>query len=169
MLGNLNARLFAELAPRAVLCLNHVLLSEPAATERLLPHQGKQVRVEWQGIPAWAGPLEPWQCRITPAGLFDFVEPKAEAQADLVVTLTLAAPWDMARLALQGGRPDMRLSGDSALAGELDWLSRNLRWDLADDLQRLFGAGPAQAVAQAAGRVGQWLGELARAAPGPKA
>ncbi|KAF4529949.1 hypothetical protein B566_EDAN018257 [Ephemera danica] len=70
----MNARLHAEVAPRALLWLNHVLLSEPAAMERLRPHHGKRIAVVAQGLPALfsvLGPWPEWHCRITPAGLFE--------------------------------------------------------------------------------------------------
>ena len=47
--------------------------------------------------------------------------------------------------ALAGEPPAVRIDGDAALAGDVNWLLQNLRWDVAADLERLFGpavAGP---------------------------
>lgn len=56
----------------------------------------------------------------------------------------------MARLALAGQRPQVEIEGDAALAGDVNWLVTNLRWDIADDVERLLGPAAAQALTQAA-------------------
>ena len=50
-----------ELQRRVVLLLNHVLMQEPLAMERLARQQGRVVRVQWQDFH--------FQVRISPAGL----------------------------------------------------------------------------------------------------
>ena len=47
--------LLPALTERALLVLNHVLAAEPAATERLRPHTGSVLRLEWQ-VPAGPWP-----------------------------------------------------------------------------------------------------------------
>ena len=57
--------------------------------------------------------------------------------------------------ALGGEPPAVRIDGDAALAGEVNWLLQNLRWDVAADLERLFGpqvAGVLQPVGRALGQ-----------------
>ena len=39
-----------------------------------------------------------------------------------------------------------RSGGDAALAGDVDWLFENLRWDMQDDLARLVGDMPAREI-----------------------
>ena len=48
----------------------------------------------------------------------------------------------MAR-ALGGTPPPVQIDGDAQLAGDVNWLLLNLRWDVAADLERLFGPTPA--------------------------
>jgi ubiquinone biosynthesis protein UbiJ len=41
--------------------------------------------------------------------------------------------------ALAGEMPAVDIDGDALLAGDVNWLLQNLRWDVAADLERLFG------------------------------
>ena len=52
-----------------------------------------------------------------------------------------------------GQTPAVQVEGDARLAGDVNWLLENLRWDVAADLDRLFGPGPAQALHA----LGAWL------------
>jgi ubiquinone biosynthesis protein UbiJ len=54
----------------------------------------------------------------------------------------------MAR-ALGGTPPAVQIEGDAQLAGDVNWLLQNLRWDVAADLERLFGPGVAHQIHQA--------------------
>ena len=53
MFPDLNALLAPAVVARLTLLANHVLASEPQATRRLLPHQGRIVRLEFEGWPTW--------------------------------------------------------------------------------------------------------------------
>ena len=128
---------------RLVLGLNHVLMQEPEAMERLARQRGRVARVQWRGFFI--------ALQATPAGLLDLA-PRGAA-ADLRVELTQASPLGLAREALAGTRPAIRIEGDVHLASDIQWLADNLRWDAEEDLARLIGDGPAHAVAAAAGRV----------------
>jgi ubiquinone biosynthesis protein UbiJ len=140
------------LQERLVLLLNHVIGREPAAMARLLPFQQSTMVVSVQGAPAWAPALPDLALRITPAGLLERVaEPVADAQ--LRVTLDASNPVASAMAALKGQRQGVNVSGDAALAGAVNWLFENLRFDPADELARAVGPAPAQFVAQ----VGQGL------------
>ena len=166
MLGKLNAWIHAALAPQGLLVLNHLLLAEPAAQDRLRAHIGKTFELQAAGVPPWAGPFPSVRLRVTPAGLLEAVDGEdhtGAAPVDLVLTIQAVAPWVMVGEALNGRTPDVDISGDSALATELNWLAKNLRWDIADDLQRLVGPGPAQAAAQTAAQVAQGAAGLVRA------
>jgi ubiquinone biosynthesis accessory factor UbiJ len=44
----------------------------------------------------------------------------------------------MAR-AMAGDKPSVEIDGDAQLAADVNWLLQNLRWDVAADLDRLFG------------------------------
>jgi len=136
------------LQERLVLLLNHVIGREPAAMARLLPFQQAILVVSVQGAPAWAPGLPDLALRITPAGLLERVsQPVSEAQ--LRVTLDASNPMATAMAAIKGEKPAVSVSGDAALAGAVNWLFENLRFDPADELARAVGPAPAQLVAQA--------------------
>jgi ubiquinone biosynthesis accessory factor UbiJ len=172
MLGKLNAWMHAALAPKGLLVLNHVLLAEPTAQDRLRAHLGKTFELIVAGVPAWAGPVPSVRLRVTPAGLFEALEAEAGHGAPLAVDLTLTIqakpPWEVAGAAFQGRTPEIDIAGDSALATDLNWLVQNLRWDVADDLQRLMGPAPAQAAAQMAQGAAALARAFMKAMPGPR-
>jgi ubiquinone biosynthesis accessory factor UbiJ len=76
----------------------------------------------------------------------------------------LFAIKDDGRLVAGGGEPAAivsftprrHISGDPALAAELEHLARHLRWDVEEDLSRLFGDVLAHRLAQAARRFTGW-------------
>lgn len=156
---------------RAVLLANHVLSSEPAATQRLRPHAGRVVRVQVLGWPALLPPWPPVDLRLTAAGLLETVgagegpagEPDLQLGVDASNPARLA--WNLAA----GVRPAVQVGGDSALAADVDWVVSNVRWDMQADLERVLGPGPAQALAGLAGALAQGLREAARAWPGARA
>lgn len=144
--------LLPALTERALLVLNHVLAAETAATERLRPHAGSVLRLEWQ-VPAGPWPRPPEiALRITPAGLFESVEPSADDATALRVSVDLPTPPRALGLWLAGERPALAIDGDVRLAADVAWLAEHLRWDVEHDLARLLGDGPAhQLVRLAAG------------------
>jgi ubiquinone biosynthesis protein UbiJ len=149
-LGKVTGKLSGKLKPpawlveetqrRLVLLLNHVLMQEPQAQERLARQKGRVMRVQWRGFDM---PLA-----VTPAGLCDLA-PDA-AQPDLLLTVTGASPLALARDALRGERPGVRIEGDVQFAAEVNWLVDNVRWDAEEDLARVIGDAPAHAIADAA-------------------
>lgn len=132
------------LAERLTLLLNHVLASEAVATERLLPHRGATLQLVLERWPSLLPPPPVLSWRITPAGLLQWngaegLAPAADGAASLVVTLDAPNPALLLAKALGGEPPAVRIDGDAALAGDVNWLLQNLRWDVAADLERLFG------------------------------
>lgn len=128
---------------RIVLFLNHVLMQEKQAQERLLRQKGRVVHARW-GVFAM-------DLMVTPAGLVD--RALASAKPDLLLTLETEAPWVMAQSILSGKAPSVKIDGDVQLAAELGWLADNLRWDVEEDLSRLIGDAPAHALANAGRRL----------------
>ena len=128
---------------RLVLFLNHVLMQEKQAQERLLRQKGRVVQARW-GVFAI-------DLVVTPAGLVDRAQPSA--RPDLVLTVETEAPWVVAQSVLSGKAPPVRIEGDVQLAAELGWLAENLRWDAEEDLSRLIGDAPAHALASAGRRL----------------
>ncbi|GCL65089.1 hypothetical protein [Pseudaquabacterium pictum] len=137
MLQNLNALLAPALMDRLVLVVNHVMAAEPQAVARMLPHQGRVLRLDLMQLPRLLPAPPVLAFRITPAGLVEWC--REPVDADLQVRLDAANPAALALQALTGQMPPVVIEGDANLAADVDWLLKNLRWDVADDLQRLFG------------------------------
>lgn len=146
-----------EVQNRAVLLVNHVLMQEPQAMERLARQTGRIVLVRWRAFSV--------RLAVSPAGLLERSAP--EAAADLTLTITEESPASLAQSAMRGDRPAIRIEGDVQLATELNWLVDNLRWDIEEDLARLLGDAPAHALVDGARRAAQGLRDfLGKAAPG---
>jgi ubiquinone biosynthesis protein UbiJ len=149
------AWLVDEVQRRLVLFLNHVLMQEPQAQARLARQQGRVVRVQWRDFHL--------QLAATPAGLCDLAP---EAAHDLLLTVTDASPFDLARGALRGDKPGVRIEGDVQFAAEVNWLVDHVRWDAEEDLARLIGDAPAHAIAGAGRGAAQALRTFVSKLPG---
>ena len=158
MLPNLNALLAPALMDRLVLVVNHVLAAEPQALARLMPHRGRVLRLDLLQWPRLLPAPPPLAFVITPAGLVEWCRDAVDA--DLRVTLEAANPAALALQLLGGDSPKLVIEGDAQLATDVDWLLKNLRWDVADDLHRVFGP----TVAQQLSRIGSALARALRAA-----
>ncbi len=131
----------AEVQQRVVLFLNHVLMQEPAARDRLQRQKGRQVQVCWRD--------QMFQCGFTPAGLVEFITPDASTKAaDLVLRVSEPSPFALAKTVLQGDKPAIRIEGDVQLAAEVNWLIDHVRWDPEEDLARVVGDAPAHSLVQ---------------------
>ncbi|MFZ2296339.1 MAG: hypothetical protein WAW46_15040 [Polaromonas sp.] len=146
---------------RLVLFLNHVLMQESQAQDRLLRQKGRVVHLK-MGLFAI-------DLIVTPAGLAD--RAPAFSKPDLVLTVAAESPLLVVQSALAGKAPPVRIEGDVQLAAELGWLAENLRWDAEEDLSRLIGDAPAHALADVGRRVATGLmqflasGSSSRSAP----
>ena len=160
MLHSLQALLAPALAERLTLVINHVLSGEPAATERLRPHAGRSVSLTLEQWPSLlpAPPALAW--RVTPAGLLEWCGADGVAAPDLSLRVDASNPALTVARALGGVQPSVQIDGDAQLAGDVNWLLQNLRWDVAADLERLFGP----VVAQQLHRLGSALAGGVRAA-----
>ncbi len=125
---------------RIVLLLNHVLMQEPQAMERLARQKGRVVLAQWRTFT--------FKLLVTPAGLWDVAAP--EAQADLTLLVTEVSPLAIAQALMQGDKPAVRIEGDVQFAAEVNWLVDHVRWDIEEDLARILGDAPAHTLAQAA-------------------
>ncbi|MEO8543018.1 MAG: hypothetical protein ABI434_05515 [Burkholderiaceae bacterium] len=144
-----------EVQRRIVLLLNHVLLREPAATERLTRQKGHVVLVQWRMFFV--------RFLITPAGLLDLAP--ADAKADLSLTATDESVSTIAQSLLRGDKPTIRIEGDVQLAADVNWLVDHVRWDLEDDLARIVGDAPAHTIGLVARRMAQVLRQFVGGAP----
>ena len=150
-----------EVQQRTVLFLNHVLMQEKAAMERLVRQKGRVARVQWRSYTM--------ALAITPAGLLDLAE--ADAVPDLQLEVTDTSPLALAQAALRGDKPAIRIEGDVQLAADINWLVDNVQWDIEEDLARVIGDAPAHTVSQVARKAAQTLRQFvgARAARGAAA
>jgi ubiquinone biosynthesis protein UbiJ len=135
---------------RIVLLLNHVLMQEPQAMERMVRQKGRVVLLQWRAFT--------FKLLVTPAGLLDVA--LADSSADLVLVITQDSPLAITQELMQGGRPAVRIEGDVQLAAEVSWLIDHVRWDIEDDLARILGDAPAHAMVQAARNLGQAVQQL---------
>lgn len=142
---------------RFVLLANHVLMAAPAATERLKAHRGRLLRVEVEGWSLPLPPPPPLALRISPAGLLESPETDgvpAEADvADLHLRVDASQPLDTARRMAGGELPPVRIEGDASLAADMNWVLAHVRWDVAADLERVFGPAVGDALARTGGQV----------------
>jgi ubiquinone biosynthesis protein UbiJ len=138
-----------ELQNRVVLFLNHVLMQESAAQERLRRQKGKPVRIQWGDFHLTLAP--------TPAGLLERAAP--DAQPELTVTVAQASPIALAQRVLAGDKPAVDIRGDVQLAAEVAWLVDNVRWDVEEDLSRFVG----DATAHTLGRFARSAAQAVRA------
>ncbi|UJW81493.1 ubiquinone biosynthesis accessory factor UbiJ [Hydrogenophaga sp. SL48] len=127
-----------EVQNRVVLFLNHVLMQEPQAQERLKRQKGKPVKVQWGDFHLTLA--------ATAAGLLE--RPPGETPPELNVTLTQTSPLDIARRVLSGDKPGVDIQGDVQLAAEVAWLVDNVRWDVEEDLSRFLGDATAHTLAR---------------------
>jgi len=126
-----------ETLNRLVLFLNHVLMSEPEAMQRLARQKGQRIELVWQKMQL--------QLQVTPAGLFE----RGRFEGfDLRLTVTDDNPLDLLATLARGDKPKVRIEGDVQLAAEVNWLIDNVRWDAEEDLARLIGDAPAHTLAQ---------------------
>lgn len=166
----------AAVMERSTLLINHVLASETVATERLRGHSGRCVRLHFEGWPALLPALPSTAFRITPAGLLEWCDDDSAAGAALQIGIDASNPAWIALMALAGERPQITVTGDAALASDVNWLFDNLRWDLVDDLEPLVGPAAAQQLAKFGSTIhaavkgaARTLAGRARAGSGPPA
>ena len=148
-----------EVQQRVVLFLNHVLMQEKEAMDRLERQKGRIARVQWR--------VYSMALVITPAGLLNLA-PEA-AVPDLRLEVTENSPFALAQTALRGDKPAIRIEGDVQLAAEINWLVDHVRWDVEEDLARVIGDAPAHTVAQVARRAAQALRQFVGARMAPQA
>jgi ubiquinone biosynthesis protein UbiJ len=169
MLHGLNALFGKALVERATLLVNHVLGSEPIATDRLRAHVGRCLEVSVDGWPELLPRPPPLVFKVTPAGRVEWCGEAPPAATDLRVAIDASNPALAMVRALGGTRPKIEVAGDAAFATDLNWLFDNLRWDVQDDLARLVGQAPAHEIARFAGGVATALREFVRTLRGAAA
>ena len=131
--------------------LNHLLTQHPWAAERLRPFAGQAVEFR-------CPPFPDLRVRITDNGLLD--RARAEAASTLVVKLTAGAlPLLLARD--ETARNQVEIEGSADLASTVDYLFRNLTWDVEEDLSKVFGDIVAHRLASGGRALAAWQREAA--------
>lgn len=160
MLQSLESLLAPALMERLTLVINHVLASEPVATERLKPHSGRTLELMVEQWPSLLPAPPVMAFRVTPAGLLEWCGLGHDASVDLAVRIDAANPALLVARALAGDLPALAVEGNAQLAADVNWLVQNLRWDVEADLERLFGPVAARQLH----RLGSALASALRAA-----
>lgn len=126
-------------AQPVIATLNHLLSGSGWALPRLARFCGKTVQLR----------LVPFSitCTINADGLLNPAATDASPDVTCIVPPSL-----LPRLALQdeGAFSQVQTSGDPALLAEVFYLSRNLRWDAAEDISRVTGDMAAERIVQLA-------------------
>ena len=123
----------------AVAALNHLLAQNSWALQRLVRFAGKTARFD----------IAPFSIAYTVGadGMLRAADAAASADARCVI-----APSLLPRLALQDERAYAEIGheGAPAFIAEIFFLSRNLRWDAAEDLSHVTGDIAAERIVQSA-------------------
>jgi ubiquinone biosynthesis accessory factor UbiJ len=146
----------SETQQRLILFLNHVLMQEKEAQDRLIRKKGSVLHVRWG--------LFGLDLLVTPAGLLD--RAPVSASPDLTIAVAAESPLNVLQAVVAGKSPPVKIEGDVQLAAELGWLAENLRWDFEEDLSRILGDVPAHALANAARQAVSGLKQFLASAPG---
>lgn len=130
--------------------LNHLLAQNSWALPRLARYAGKTVRFD-------ITPLS-FTCIILEDGALQNAVPEASPDAHCVI-----APSLLPRLILRDEKAnaEIRTEGDADLLAEIFFLSRNLRWDAAEDLSRVTGDIAAEHIVETARIKHQQLRDMA--------
>jgi len=157
-LGNLQPPpwLQHELQQKLVLFINHVLLASAEALPRTRALAGRSVQLRWQSVTLhWV---------FTPVGLLEQADPASPA--DLSLSLGDLGITELAEHAWRGQRPPLRIEGDVEMASSINWLVDHVRWNYQEDLSRMVGDAPAQAMLVLGQRLLQGLRQFAAQVPG---
>ena len=139
MLHSLYSLVTPAAMERLTLLLNHVLASEPAASERLRSHAGRRIDLVLDGWPRLLPQAPVLAFLVTPAGLLEWCPEGASTEPDLRLRVAADNPALLAVRALAGVMPAVEVQGDSQLATDVNWLFEHLRWDIEADLARVLG------------------------------
>ena len=126
--------------------LNHLLTQNSWALPRLARYEGKTVQFD-------IAPFS-FACTILADGSLRCADESASADA-----LCVIAPSLLPRLVLhdENARTEIHSEGNAELLAEIFFLSRNLRWDAAEDLSGLTGDVAAERIVQTAHSTQQQL------------
>ncbi len=125
--------------------VNHVLRGQPWALERLKPYAGKTAQFKVTPFSFVFVIRENGEFKSAPEG--------AEADVSLVFS-----PGVLLRIVASDNAvmSQVAMSGDTALAGEIGYIAKNIHWDAGEDLSRVFGDIVAQRMVNTAEKLWEW-------------
>ncbi len=137
-----------SLPPLYLAPINRLLRQNSWALERLRPFAGKIVRAECFPLTLLLGITEAGEAGATTAA-------STEIAPDVTLRLT---PGVMLRLAARDASAwhDIAVEGDPPLAAALHHIARNIRWDVEEDLSRVFGDIAAHRMVETGRKLDTW-------------
>jgi ubiquinone biosynthesis protein UbiJ len=125
--------------------INHLLRANSWARERLLPHAGRVVRIDNPPFSLWMA--------VTADGAI--ADAAADATPDVTVGLT---PGLMLRLVARDASAwhAVRVEGNPEFAAAINYIVRNLRWDIEEDLSKIVGDIAAHRLVDSGRKLGTW-------------
>jgi len=136
------------LDPAATAFINHLLRGASWARDELTRFAGRTARFE----------NGPFTLALTVRESGDVATAAADATPDVTIRLT---PGLMLRLAARDETVwrEIQVEGDADFAATINHLAHNLRWDVEEDLSRVFGDIAAHRMAQTGRTLGRWAGQ----------
>lgn len=136
----------AAIDAAAAAFVNHLLRGASWARETLARHAGKTARFEVFPVAVTLKIQDSGE--VAPAGA-DTTLPAATARLSPGLALRLAARDESAWR-------EIDIAGDTDLASAIHHVARNLRWDVEEDLSRIFGDVAAHRMAETGRTVRRW-------------
>jgi len=135
----------AALGAAPVAFLNHLLRGASWAREALKPHAGRTARFE----------MAPFALSLTVREDGGVLQAPPGANPDATVRLT---PGLALRLSARDETAwrEVEVAGDAEFAAAVNRIARNLRWDIEEDLSRVFGDIPAHRMAEGGRGLRRW-------------
>ena len=125
--------------------VNHVLRTNSWALQQLRPHAGRVACID--------NMLFSSMMAVTPGG--EVAEAAPDAVPDVTVRVT---PGLMLRLMARDASAwrEVKVEGDAEFAAALNHVARNLRWDVEEDLSRVFGDIAAHRMVETGRKLDNW-------------
>ena len=125
--------------------VNHVLRTNSWALQQLRPHAGRVACID--------NMLFLSMMAVTPGG--EVAEAAPDAVPDVTVRVT---PGLMLRLIARDASAwrEVKVEGDAEFAAALNHVARNLRWDVEEDLSRVFGDIAAHRMVETGRKFDNW-------------
>ena len=136
--------------PPVAAAINHLLRGATWARERLQPSAGKTARFSVAPFTLTLAILESGEIAAAPALV----------SADATFTLTPGIALRMLA-ADQNAWQQVEVSGDPTLTREILYIAQNLRWDIEEDLSRVFGDVAAHRMVRTGNELNRWRRETA--------